>query len=74
MMRDHVSELPADRALQILGPPLGRLSTSVTGQAFLDDITRNGLLTEASQGRYAFMHLTFQDYRAARHASATPDL
>jgi hypothetical protein len=74
MMRDHVSELPADRALQILGPQLERFSSSVTGEAFLDDIARNGLLTEASQGRYAFTHLTFQEYLAARHVSAIPDL
>jgi NACHT domain len=74
MMRDHVSGLPADRALEILGPPLERFSSSVTGEAFLDDIARNGLLTEASPGRYAFTHLTFQEYLAARHVSAVPDL
>ncbi len=74
MMRDHVSEVPAGRALEILGPQLERFSSSVTGEAFLDDIARNGLLTEASQGRYAFTHLTFQEYLAARHVSATPDL
>ena len=74
MMREHVSELPADRALEILGPQLERFSSSVTGEAFLDDVARNGLLVEASAGRYAFAHLTFQEYLAARHVSATPDL
>ncbi len=74
MMRDHVSDLPADRVLEILGPQLERFSPSVTGEAFLDDISRNGLLVEATAGRYAFTHLTFQEYLAARHVSATPDL
>ena len=47
---------------------------SVTGEAFLDDIARNGLLVEAAAGRYAFTHLTFQEYLAARHVGAAPDL
>ena len=74
MMRDHVTDLPADRVLEILGPQLERFPPSVTGEAFLDDISRNGLLVEATPGRYAFTHLTFQEYLAARHVSATPDL
>ena len=74
MMRDHVSELPGDRVLEILGPQLERYPPSVNGEAFLDDISRNGLLGEAPAGRYAFTHLTFQEYLAARHISAAPDL
>jgi hypothetical protein len=74
MMRDHVSEVPADRALEILGPQLERFSASITGEVFLDDVARNGLLVETSAGRYAFTHLTFQEYLAARHVSVTPDL
>jgi NACHT domain len=74
MMRDHVSNLPAGRILEILGPLLERFSSSVSGEAFLDDISRNGLLVEAPAGRYAFTHLTFQEYLAARHVSASPDL
>jgi len=74
MMRDHVSEVPADRALEILGPQLERFSSSITGEAFLEDIARNGLLVETSFRRYAFTHLTFQEYLAARHVSAVPDL
>jgi len=74
MMRDHVSNLPAGRILEILGPLLERFPASVTGDAFLADVSRNGLLVEAPAGRYAFMHLTFQEYLAARHVSATPDL
>jgi NACHT domain len=74
MMHDHVSSLPADRVLAILGPQLERFPASVTGEAFLDDISRNGLFTEAPSGGYSFLHLTFQEYLAARHVSANPDL
>ena len=55
------------------GPQLERYSSSVTGEAFLDNVARNGLLAEA-EGRYAFTHLTFQEYLAARHVSANSDL
>lgn len=74
MMREHVTDLRAGRVLEILGPQLERFPHSVTGEAFLDDMSRNGLLVEATAGRYAFTHLTFQEYLAARHVSATPDL
>src|SRR3984885_10445972 len=74
MMRDHASDLPAARILEILGPQLERYSSSVTGEAFLDNVARNGLLAETPEGRYAFTHLTFQEYLAARHVSANSDL
>jgi hypothetical protein len=74
MMRDHVSELAGDRITEILRSRLERFPASVTGEAFLDDIALNGLLTEPTAGRYAFTHLTFQEYLAARHVSANPDL
>ena len=74
MMRDHASELTAARVLEILGPQLERFSSLVTGEAFLDTVSRNGLLVEAPAGRYAFTHLTFQEYLATRHITASPDL
>jgi NACHT domain len=74
MMRDHAANLPAGRILEILGPLLERFGAPVTGAAFLEDIARSGLLVEAPAGRYAFTHLTFQEYLAARHVSASPDL
>jgi NACHT domain len=74
MMRDHVSDLPAYRALEIIRPALKRFPATVTGQAFLDDISRNGLLIETRSGGYSFAHLTFQEYLAGRHVSASPDL
>jgi hypothetical protein len=74
MMRDHVTDLRDDRVLELLGPQLERFSASATGQAFLDDMSNNGLFVEATVGRYAFTHLTFQEYLAARHVTANPDL
>jgi NACHT domain-containing protein len=74
MMRDHVGNLPADRAIEVLRSPLERFPSSVTGEAFLDDIARNGLLVEVAAGVYAFTHLTFQEYLAARHVRGNPDL
>jgi hypothetical protein len=74
MMREHVVSLPAERVLEITGPALRRFSASVTGETFLGDIARNGLFTEAAGGGYSFTHLTFQEYLAARHLSANPEL
>jgi hypothetical protein len=74
MMRDHVSNLPVGRVLEILGPQLERFPPSVTGEAFLDDISHNGLFVESSSMGYSFAHLTFQEYLAARHVGANPDL
>jgi hypothetical protein len=74
MMLERASELPVGQVLGILDPLLRRLPQSVTGQAFLDDISRNGLFVEPAPGRYAFTHLTFQEYLAARHIGANPSL
>jgi hypothetical protein len=73
MMREHVVSLPAERVLEITGPVLRRFSASVTSETFLGDIARNGLFTEAAGG-YSFTNLTFQEYLAARHVSANPEL
>ena len=74
MMRDHVSHLPTDSVLEVLEPQLERFPSSVTGEAFLDDTSRNGLLIEAPSGGYSFAHLTFQEYLAARHVSVSREL
>jgi hypothetical protein len=74
MMLKRASDLPASQVLGILDPLLGRLPQSVTWQAFLDDVSRNGLLVEPAPRRYAFTHLTFQEYLAARHIGASPSL
>jgi hypothetical protein len=72
MMISRVSELGVSAVLSILDPLLCRLPQPVTGQAFLDDACRNGLQVEAAPARYAFTHVTFQEYLSARHAAATP--
>lgn len=73
MMFKRTSELPVSQVLEILDPLLSRLE-GVTGQRFLNDISRNGLLVEPSFGQYAFTHLTFQEYLAAQHIAADPHL
>lgn len=74
MMRERVSSLPAARVATIIGPQAERFSSSVTPDVFLDEIARNGMFAEARAGEYAFTHLTFQEYLAARQVSANPDL
>lgn len=70
----RVSELLISQILEILNPLLSRIPQSVAGQAFLEDVSRNGLLVEPVPGKYAFTHLTFQEYLAARHISGDPRL
>jgi hypothetical protein len=72
MMINRVSELGFSAVLSILDPLLCQLPQLVTGQAFLDDVCRNGLLVEAAPARYAFTHVTFQEYLSAKHIAATP--
>jgi len=74
MMREHVTNFPVGRVVEVLAPHLERFPASVTGEAFLEDVARNGLLAEVTAGRYAFTHLTFQEYLAGRHVAANPDL
>jgi hypothetical protein len=74
MMRDQVTSVGAVRVSEVLGPLLDRYPRTVTSAAFLDDVTRSGLLSEAPAGRYSFAHLTFQEFLAARHVGATPGL
>lgn len=74
MMREHVTDLPVHRVVEVLAPQLERFPAAVTGEAFVEDVSRNGLLAEVAAGRYAFTHLTFQEYLAGRHVAASPDL
>jgi hypothetical protein len=74
MMRDDAIEWPASQVAKILKPQLDRLPESLTDEAFLDDIERNGLLIRPTEGLYSFSHKTFQEYLAAQHISANPRL
>jgi NACHT domain len=74
MMVERISELPVSQFQDILGALMRRLPQTVTAQAFLDDISRNGLLVEPAAGRYAFTHRTFQEYFAAQHISGSTRL
>jgi hypothetical protein len=74
MMLRKVSWLSATDVLAIISPPLNRLAQPVPGDKFIADITRNGLLVEPVPGRYAFTHLTFQEYLAAVAAQTNSEL
>lgn len=70
MMTSHVRDLPRAQVLDIIQPGLRRTPQKVSGQDFLADVSSNGLLVEREHGQYAFAHLTFQEYLAARHIQA----
>jgi hypothetical protein len=71
MMRRHLRDLPRAQVLDVLEPGLRRAPQKISGQDFLEDVSSNGLLVEREHGEYAFAHLTFQEYLAARHLQTT---
>jgi NACHT domain len=67
MMQRRVRDLPRTDVLDELKPTLRRISTQLTEDDFLTDVSSNGLLVERESGLYSFAHLTFQEYLAARY-------
>lgn len=67
MMNQPVRDLARGPVLDVIRPGLRRLSTAMTPESFLSDVVTNGLLIERERGLYAYAHLTFQEYLAAKH-------
>lgn len=67
MMRDRVRDLPRGDVIAELRPGLRRMSTTLSEEDFLADVSSNGLLIERESGKYSFAHLTFQEYLAATY-------
>ncbi|WP_237110346.1 NACHT domain-containing NTPase [Nonomuraea sp. MG754425] len=65
MMRGRLRDLTAGRLHRMVGPALGRIAARVDPEAFVEEVTRTGLLVERESGSYAFAHLTLQEYLAA---------
>jgi predicted NACHT family NTPase len=67
MMQQRVRDLPRTNILHELSSALRRISTSITAEDILSDVTSNGLLLERENDVYAFAHLTFQEYLASAY-------
>ncbi|HEX2312794.1 MAG TPA: NACHT domain-containing protein [Thermomonospora sp.] len=67
MMDARLRDISADHAQVVIAPELAATPATVTPADFLREVSRSGLLVEREQGRYAFAHLTLQEYLAAAH-------
>jgi hypothetical protein len=65
MMQNQVRDVARADLIAELKPLLRRMSTQLTEEKFLADVSSNGLLIERESGQYSFAHLTFQEYLAA---------
>ncbi|HEV8563022.1 MAG TPA: NACHT domain-containing protein [Actinophytocola sp.] len=65
MMQKQVRDVARTDLITELKPLLRRVSTQLTEERFLADVSSNGLLIERESGWYSFAHLTFQEYLAA---------
>ncbi|CCH34508.1 hypothetical protein BN6_72760 [Saccharothrix espanaensis DSM 44229] len=74
MMERRVRDVSRADVLARFKPMLLRMSTSMTEEALLEDVSSNGLLVERESGVFSFAHLTFQEYLAAAHARELGDL
>jgi hypothetical protein len=67
MMRSGTRDIGLRQLLDGIRPRLKRVSADVTPEEFVNDVGSNGLLVERERDLYAFAHLTFQEYLAARY-------
>jgi NACHT domain len=67
MMNERVRDLPYRRVIECIEPGLQRLTTTMTPEGFVADVVTNGLLVERERGLYAYAHLTFQEFLAAKY-------
>lgn len=67
MMRSGTRDIGRRQLLDGIRPRLKRVSAEVTPEDFINDVGSNGLLVERERDLYAFAHLTFQEYLAARY-------
>ncbi|MET8156325.1 NACHT domain-containing protein [Sphaerisporangium sp. NPDC005289] len=65
MMRGRVRDMAAMDAGRAIRGALRQVSGTVTPEVFLEEARKSGLLVEREHGRYAFAHLTLQEYLAA---------
>ncbi|WP_176611518.1 NACHT domain-containing NTPase [Actinomadura sp. WMMB 499] len=64
MMRGRVRDLTVADACAAIDADVRRASAELPPEDFLAEVSRSGLLVEREQGRYAFAHLTLQEYLA----------
>lgn len=67
MMRRQVRDLSTREAIEVLRPPLRRISRQLTAEEILDSVGSSGLFIERENGVHSFAHLTFQEYLAAAY-------
>ncbi|HEY0000704.1 MAG TPA: hypothetical protein VGB74_09640, partial [Actinoplanes sp.] len=67
MMRSGTRDIDRRVLLDGIRPRLKRVSGEITPEDFVNDVGSNGLLVERERDLYAFAHLTFQEFLAARY-------
>ncbi|WP_125616779.1 NACHT domain-containing protein [Actinomadura sp. WAC 06369] len=64
MMRRKVRDISVADACAAIDGDVRRAAAGLAPEDFLAEVGRSGLLVEREQGRYAFAHLTLQEYLA----------
>jgi predicted NACHT family NTPase len=68
MMAKELREVSIADALQSIAKPIKAVSPQTQGDEFLKSVENSsGLLVESENGKYAFSHLTFQEYLSSVH-------